>query len=78
MSLLVTYQAVCDFCKKELEREEYELACVPGGPMPIPGRLIMQRFVYLGEKKLVLCVDCMAPSLEALHARIAKVRGDSE
>lgn len=65
----ITYQIVCDLCKMEFAKQEYDCINHPRAEFPRPTR----EFSYELQGALELCNDCAAPLIQAKQARIEEV-----
>lgn len=66
----LTYRILCDLCKKECTRQEFECTNHPQYAFPRPFR----RFTYELQGMLEMCDDCAAPLVQAKHDRVQEVQ----
>jgi hypothetical protein len=65
----LTYRIVCDLCKKECDKEEFEGTNYPQYAFPRPTRL----FTYDLQGMLEMCNECAAPLIQAKQDRVQEV-----
>ena len=68
----LTYQVICDICKKECTTENYDCTNYPLLQFPQPTMAFTFNFGYPTE----MCHDCAAPLRKARDEVIDKVRAD--
>ena len=65
----LTYQVLCDLCKKECDKQEFECTNYPQSEFPRPTRA----FTYELQGMLEMCNECAAPLVQAKRDRIEEV-----
>jgi NAD-dependent dihydropyrimidine dehydrogenase PreA subunit len=66
----LTYQIICDICKKECKTEKYECTNYPTMAFPQP----TQQHTFIFGYSTELCYDCAAPLQAARNEVVAKYK----
>ncbi len=66
----LTYLVICDLCKTECSKEEYDCMNHPKWEFPRPTRV----FSYELQGPMELCNDCAAPLVQAKHKLIEELK----